>query len=112
MKFIIITLTSLFAVGSALAQDTRLMGRVTDEIGTPIAEARVTMQGADAHGDSYTAVASTDTAGVFSFSGMVRGNYQVVVRKNGYIDWRTTVSLAGRTDDLTIVLKGAVRLLD
>lgn len=112
MKFIIITLTSLFAIGSALAQDARLAGRVTDEIGTPIAGARVTMQGADAYGDSYTTVASTDTAGVFSFSGMVRGNYQVVVRKDGYTDWQTSVSLAGHTGDLTIVLRGAVRLLD
>ena len=112
IKFFVFTLIGVFAAGLSRAQETRLSGRVTDDAGTPIAGAHVMMQSPGKQGKSGTTQAITDTAGVFSFLRSPEGTYQVVVRKNGYMDWQTTVSLVSGTVELAVVLKGEVRLLD
>ncbi|HWK56427.1 MAG TPA: TonB-dependent receptor [Parapedobacter sp.] len=112
MKFIIITLIGLFAFAFAHGQDSRLAGRVTDTIGNRVVGARVTLEGVGMQAGPPIKVVLTDTTGAFSFVGLPRGNYQLVVHKRGYADWQTTVSLTGDTDGFTVVLEGKVHLLD
>lgn len=111
MKFAIIILIGLVSIGFARGQDFQLIGRITDGVGNPIAGAHVSLQGTgvQAVGDEG---ANTDTAGMFSFVGLRKGAYQIAVQKRGYVEWRETVFLDGDRNDLTIVLEGAVRLLD
>src|SRR5690606_32516376 len=112
MKFIIITLIGLFAITFARGQDFRLAGRVSDAIGNGVAGARLTLERIGRPADAPIEMMRTDTTGVFSFIGLARGDYQLVVRKRGYADWQTTVSLMDDTDGFAIVLEGGVRLLD
>src|SRR5690606_27652120 len=112
MKFIIITLIGLFAFAFAHGQDSRLAGLVTDAIGNRVVGARVTFGGVGMSAGIPIKAVRTDTTGAFSFVGLPRGNYQLVVHKRGYADWQTTVSLTDDTDGFTVVLEGEVHLLD
>lgn len=99
------------ALNYAHAQGAGVAGQVTDSIGNPVVGAHVALGGADVRASGHR-TATTDSSGIFSFSGVPTGDYRLAVRKDGYTDWETTVSVGRNAVNLAVVLKGGVRVLD
>ncbi|HEX6042778.1 carboxypeptidase-like regulatory domain-containing protein [Longimicrobium sp.] len=72
----------LGGAGPLWGQDARVLGRVTDGVGNPVAEARVTLvpQGA-AEGARETVSGNT---GGFQFAGVAPGTYTLRATRDGY----------------------------
>ena len=78
-------LLALFSVAAA-AQTGTIVGRVTDTVGTPLAEANVVLEGTDRG-------AAADLDGRFAIRGLEAGTYQVVATVVGYAPSRQRVDL-------------------
>jgi protocatechuate 3,4-dioxygenase beta subunit len=69
------------SAGSLAAQDARVLGRVTDGVGNPVAQATVTLVGDDgAAGKATTSGAS----GGFQFEGVAPGIYTLRAAREGF----------------------------
>jgi|GEM_PF-2287908 len=81
--FLFSLLMAAAGAGSAAAQEQgRIVGRVTDGVGNPVAGARVTLVDADSTREARTVV--TGETGVFEFAGLPAGGYRVRVASGRY----------------------------
>jgi 5-hydroxyisourate hydrolase-like protein (transthyretin family) len=88
-----------------LGRGVTVTGRVTDESGTPLADADVMVMGPE-HGPSRTrrmarvgpGHAKTDADGTFRITGVEPGEAHVHVRMTGYVTFRKTINAEGTTD--------------
>lgn len=78
----VLLLLFLLAAAPAAAQEGRIVGRVTDGTGSPVAGARVTLTPADAEQPSRTT--QTGETGGFEFAGVRPGEYRLRVAGTGY----------------------------
>lgn len=72
----------LLAATPAAAQEGRIVGRVTDGTGSPVAGARVTLTPADAEQPARSTV--TGETGGFEFAGVRPGEYRLRAAGTGY----------------------------
>ncbi|HEX2208554.1 MAG TPA: carboxypeptidase-like regulatory domain-containing protein [Longimicrobium sp.] len=91
--------------GGLAGQDARVLGRVTDGVGRPVAQATVTLVGQDGAASRAT---TSGQSGGFQFQGVAPGTYTLRAERNGYAvrEQRITVR-AGRV--VTPVLRLSTR---
>jgi hypothetical protein len=102
---LILLLTSFLLPSSAHAADGRfsISGTVVDPSGVGVSNARVTLETSV---DGTARAASTDTSGVFRFSSLPPGAFQVRVDAEGFAEARISVAITGRSpSDIKIPLK-------
>lgn len=97
----------LGSAGTLAAQDARVLGRVTDGVGNPVAQATVTLVGED--GASAQATTSGASGG-FQFQGVAPGTYTLRAVREGFAvrEQRVTVR-AGRVATPVVRLVAAGR---
>src|SRR5258705_13860379 len=71
----------------------RIAGVVKDALGRPLKDAALALQASDGH---VVAHSSSNDAGEFSFSGVVRGTYAVVATKQGFKPATAIVSVSDK----------------
>lgn len=87
--FFFLLLAVAGAVPAAAQEAGRIVGRVTDGVGNPVAGARVTLVDADSTREARTVV--TGETGVFEFAGLPAGGYRVRVASGRYSAPETAV---------------------
>lgn len=94
-------------VGTLAAQDARVLGRVTDGVGNPVAQARVTLVG---EGGAAAQTTTSGASGGFQFSGVAPGTYTLRAVREGFAvrEQRVTVR-AGRVATPVVRLSTAAR---
>ena len=98
MQTVILTLLSLFSSLGLLAQQTTLIGSVTDLRKRPIAGVSISIA------DSYDGT-STDSLGRFQFTTTDTGKHTLLVSMLGYKSWEQPVELRGGSQSFNIQLK-------
>jgi protocatechuate 3,4-dioxygenase beta subunit len=71
----------LGSAGTLAAQDARVLGRVTDGVGNPVAQATVTLVGADGSAGKAT---TSGASGGFQFEGVAPGVYTLRAAREGF----------------------------
>jgi protocatechuate 3,4-dioxygenase beta subunit len=94
-------------VGTLAAQDARVLGRVTDGVGNPVAQATVTLVG---EGGAAAQATTSGASGGFQFSGVAPGTYTLRAVREGFAvrEQRVTVR-AGRVATPVVRLSTAGR---
>ncbi|WP_420126788.1 carboxypeptidase-like regulatory domain-containing protein [Longimicrobium sp.] len=95
------------SVGTLAAQDARVLGRVTDGVGNPVAQATVTLVGEDGAAAQAT---TSGPSGGFQFQGVAPGTYTLRAVRDGFEvrEQRVTVH-AGRVATPLVRLNTAGR---
>lgn len=93
--------------GTLATQDARVLGRVTDGVGNPVAHATVTLVGEDGAAVQAT---TSGASGGFQFSGVAPGTYTLRAVREGFAvrEQRVTVR-AGRVATPVVRLTTAAR---
>jgi protocatechuate 3,4-dioxygenase beta subunit len=93
--------------GTLAAQDARVLGRVTDGVGNPVAQATVTLVG---EGGAAARATTSGASGGFQFSGVAPGTYTLRAVRQGFAvrEQRVTVR-AGRVATPVVRLSTAGR---
>lgn len=108
------------SAGTLAAQDARVLGRVTDGVGNPVAQATVTLVGEDGAASQAT---TSGASGGFQFQGVAPGIYTLRAVRDGFAvrEQRITVragrvvtpvvrlSTAGRTQRGMVAARTTVR---
>ncbi|MGA8224046.1 MAG: carboxypeptidase-like regulatory domain-containing protein [Candidatus Acidiferrales bacterium] len=114
MKRAVLVLLAVAAlVCAATANDKgmgTLAGTVLSQSGRPVADARVTSQGADG---SHPQVTMTNAEGRFFFAQLVHGYYDVRAYHNGaWTDWKHNVEVnTGKQTEVKLQLPSAPKVL-
>lgn len=95
------------SAGTLAAQDARVLGRVTDGVGNPVAQATVTLLG---EGGTAAQATTSGPSGGFQFSGVAPGTYTLRAEREGFAvrEQRVTVR-AGRVATPVVRLSAAGR---
>lgn len=98
--------TGRLAEAGTAVQDARVLGRVTDGIGNPVAQATVTLVREDGAAQATT----SGQSGGFQFQGVAPGTYTLRAQRDGYAvrEQRITVR-AGRVVTPVVRLSTAAR---
>ena len=103
-KFSILGLI-LFCQVYVFAQQSQLIGRITNANGTPISAAKVGISNGEK-------TLLTDTNGRFSFNGSLGSTYTIRVTKQGFLNETRSVVLKSSQQNLTIKLAASTYFLD
>ena len=103
-KFSILGLI-LFCQAYVFAQQSQLIGRITNANGTPISAAKVGISNGEK-------TLLTDTNGRFSFNGSLGSTYTIRVTKQGFLNETRSVVLKSSQQNLTIKLAASTYFLD
>jgi protocatechuate 3,4-dioxygenase beta subunit len=95
------------SAGTLAAQDARVLGRVTDGVGNPVAQASVTLVGENGAAAQAT---TSGASGGFQFQGVAPGTYTLRAEREGFAvrEQRVTVR-AGRVATPVVRLSTAGR---
>lgn len=105
--WLVLAAAVLGSAGGLRAQDARVLGRVTDGVGNPVAQATVTLVG---EGGGAGQATTSGQSGGFQFQGVAPGTYTLRAQRDGYAvrEQRITVR-AGRVVTPVVRLSGAGR---
>ena len=111
MRFLLFIIFALISVGSG-AQENKygMTGRVVDKEGMAVMRASVTLTMA---GDSaFRRQTVADDNGVFSFSALDNGNYELKITYIGLVDYISDITVKGNTDLGNIRMDDSAEMLE